>query len=140
MSCTPVKQKNVNSFIKNAIDNNPDVPEPIINHLINYYGSQYLKVLEITKKYPDLLNGIGTNNRNLPHLLAEIHYAVKEESALTLEDFVMRRSEIGNLGHPGAEYLQTIVSEMCKLLNWDDEKKAKEINDLNQCFPMLALK
>jgi glycerol-3-phosphate dehydrogenase len=133
------KTKNVNSFIKNAIKENPDMDDRIISHLIELYGSNYIEILELVRHNSELGRMIGPNNRNLPNIIAEIHHTVQKESALTLEDYIMRRSEIGNLGNPGDEFLNTAASEMGTLLNWDDDRKKKEIQALNQCFPMKHL-
>lgn len=47
--------------------------------------------------------------------------------ALTLEDFMLRRTGIGTLGEPNYIYTLNIVNTMADYLGWDDVKKKEEL-------------
>ncbi len=58
---------------------------------------------------------------------AEILHAVEHESAITLADAVIRRTEAGSAGHPGDDALAAAAAVMAAALGWDASRVAKEI-------------
>ena len=50
--------------------------------------------------------------------------------ALTLDDVVMRRTGIGQLGEPSSAALSTAVSIMADELGWNEARKEKEIGSV----------
>ena len=60
-------------------------------HLVETYGTEYVKVLAYARQSPDLLKPLAPE---VPILAAEAIYAVEEEMALTLEDFMSRRTDL----------------------------------------------
>ena len=61
---------------------------------------------------------------------AQVRFALENEMTLTLEDMVMRRTAIGQFGHPGAAALDKVAAQMAAHLGWSDERKAGEIAGL----------
>jgi glycerol-3-phosphate dehydrogenase len=58
---------------------------------------------------------------------AEVVHAVRQESALHLEDVVWRRTDLGTLGHPGADALNVCAEIMGNELGWDTGFRRREI-------------
>jgi glycerol-3-phosphate dehydrogenase len=56
--------------------------------------------------------------------------AIRHEMALTLEDFVMRRADIGQFGPPVRETLEDVARQMASELNWSEERRQREIGAL----------
>ena len=67
-------------------------------------------------------------------IAAEIVYAIRDEMALTLDDVVMRRTGIGQLGPPPDETLDTVSKIMAGELGWDEMRRAREISALAPWF------
>jgi glycerol-3-phosphate dehydrogenase len=66
--------------------------------------------------------------------LAQVGFALREEMALTLEDMVMRRTGIGQFGHPGPAVVETVAAAMASHLGWDAQRKAREVESLDPLY------
>ena len=93
-----------------------DYSSDLISHLIEYYGSNYEKLIEVLKKEKCLDKTIDDE---IGHIAAEIVYAVDQESAIDLSDFMLRRSGIGNCGVPTERVLCGIAEVMGRARGWD---------------------
>ena len=62
--------------------------------------------------------------------LAQVLLALREEMVVTLDDMVMRRTAIGQFGHPGAAAIGKVAATMAAQLGWDADKTAREIESL----------
>lgn len=100
--------------------------ETLIKHLIEYYGTYYENILEYIEKDPRLGKPFDNTSH---HIKAEIHHAVEHDMALSVSDFLMRRSGIGNKGIPADRVLNEITDTMAQLLNWDDARKKQEVQE-----------
>ena len=97
-----------------------------IDHLARLYGSQLNEVIAIAKDRPELAAPLSFTG----DIGAQIVLAKREEMALTLEDVVMRRTGLGQLGNPGPEALESSASLMAAELGWSDARKRAEIDAL----------
>jgi glycerol-3-phosphate dehydrogenase len=96
-----------------------------ISHLAALYGLRFSEVLE----YVSLEKRLGQPvSPGFPDILAQIKFAVEKEEALTLSDFMLRRSDIGLGPSQGTEAAETVAHEMGLLLGWNDEKRRSEID------------
>ena len=71
-------------------------------------------------------------------LLARLQYAIEQEQTVTLSDFFIRRT--GNLYFKIAEVkigLDKAAAFMAKALNWSDEQKMQNLNELQQKINIL---
>ncbi len=71
-------------------------------------------------------------------LLARLQYAIEQEQTVTLADFFIRRT--GNLYFNIAEvkkWLDKAAAFMGKMLNWSDEQKMQNLNELQQKINIL---
>jgi len=72
-----------------------------------------------------------------PLLEAEVAYCIAEEMAITLEDVVLRRTDIGTVECPPAQVLDRLASLMAKLLGWNTEQKQREIDSVVYRYSLL---
>lgn len=70
----------------------------------------------------------------LPERTADVLSAIREEMALTLEDVVMRRTGIGQLGRPAPQTLDDVSRAMAAELGWNEERRAAEIASLDRWY------
>jgi glycerol-3-phosphate dehydrogenase len=66
-----------------------------------------------------------------------VERAVCVEMACTLGDVILRRSDMGVAGPPGADVLDRCAREMARLLGWDDRRMDLEISRLLGSYPLL---
>ena len=69
---------------------------------------------------------------------AEILYAVREEMAVTLADALLRRTEAGTRGHPGAAAVDAAARLMADELGWSEARRAKEVQALARVYEAAA--
>ena len=104
-------------------------PETII-HLAAIYGSQIKNVLSYIRADKRLGSPISPGGRDI---LVQIKHAIDEEEAMSVSDFMLRRSLIGLRPDQGLDALDTVTNEMAALLNWNDtEKKRQEADYRNK--------
>ncbi len=71
-------------------------------------------------------------------LKAEVEYLIQEEMACTMSDIVLRRTGLGTAECPSKDILMKIAVLMAEILDWNDERKMKEIEDVfNQYSPLI---
>jgi glycerol-3-phosphate dehydrogenase len=106
-------------------------------YLASIYGSRLSQVLELVKTDPELRNPIFPG---YPDIRAQIKHAIMEEEALTVSDFLLRRSLLGLGSTQGQNAVVAVASEMGNLLGWDQTEIQQQILDyqdsiaLNQSF------
>jgi glycerol-3-phosphate dehydrogenase len=118
----------IDEFMSQARANNSGIAGAA--HLAHLYGVRLEEVLAVARSHPELAQPLGTTG----DIGAQIVHAVREEMALTLEDAVMRRTGIGQLGDPGEKALETAASLMAAELGWNDARKRAEIDGLGPIF------
>lgn len=99
-------------------------PPELLKRLLEFYGTHYEEVLQEIEKDTASQKVIDEKNHVT---VGEIHYAIQQEMALTLDDLLMRRIGIGNTGFPPEEVLQEIAETMGKELGWNKEEIKKQI-------------
>jgi glycerol-3-phosphate dehydrogenase len=102
------------------------LPLETVAHLAGIYGSRYRGVLEIAQRDAGAKLALCSHSREI---LAQVRYAVAEESALTVSDFLLRRGSCGLESCQGLDAVEVVASEMMKLLGWDDREKQRQILD-----------
>lgn len=107
-------------------------PVPNITHLARLYGTRVREVLALGKNRPDLRTPLSESG----DIGAQVLFAIRDEMAMTLEDVVMRRTGIGQLGNPGAENIARVADLMAGQLGWSDARKAKEIQSVASNFAL----
>jgi glycerol-3-phosphate dehydrogenase len=67
-----------------------------------------------------------------PHtkdIVAQIWYAVAEESAITVSDFMLRRSDLGLAECQGLDAVEIVGKEMGRLLEWSPEEHQRQVTE-----------
>jgi glycerol-3-phosphate dehydrogenase len=98
-------------------------PVPNITHLARMYGTRLDKVLALGRDKPELREVLSPSG----DIGAQVLYAVREEMAMTLEDVVMRRTGIGQLGNPGSDAIDRTAELMTGALGWSAARKEREV-------------
>jgi glycerol-3-phosphate dehydrogenase len=96
-----------------------------LNHLVSLYGSRYIEVLEYAKKDKRLKERICRTN---PDIMAEVVHAVEKESALTLNDFMIRRSLIAFRKCEGLDCCSKVARKMGQILRWNSRQISSQIS------------
>jgi len=96
-----------------------------ITHLGNLYGSRFRRVLDLVKK--DARGGQNLCPHS-PDILAQVWYSIDEE-AVTVSDFLLRRSTVGMRSCQGLDASDTIASEMGQLLGWSPDEQRHQVED-----------
>ena len=102
-----------------------------LKRIATIYGTGYDQVLQIARDMPALARPLG---RECQVLGAEILYATRREMALKLPDALVRRTEAGAAGHPGADAIEGAASIMAAELGWDEWRMRNEIGEVEAFY------
>jgi glycerol-3-phosphate dehydrogenase len=100
------------------------LPVETMAYLTSLYGSRYTQILALAGKDSQGKQLLCPHTRDIR---AQIWHAVNEESALTVSDFMLRRSVIGLMPCQGLDALETVANEMGCLLGWTDAERQRQI-------------
>ena len=119
-----------------ALEESWGLSRPAAYHLVDTYGTEYLKVLAYARHSPDLLRPLAPE---VPVLAVEAVYAVEEEMALTLEDFMARRTEL-MLFEPqhGLEAAGRAAELMGEALAWGRRQRQEEMERYRQAVAAMT--
>ena len=99
--------------------------EATVTHLLNRYGSLISEILELISKDSSLSRPLSSD---LPYLRAEIHYAVSNEGARSVEDVVARRTRMAfEAKENGSALLEEIAEIIAPLLDWSKKERAESV-------------
>ncbi len=115
--------KNFEEFLKSKQEQYTDFTPEQIEYLVKSYGTEIDKLFSLISENPDLKLVLNKDGENL----AQVIYAIRYEMAKTLPDILMRRTGLGQLGHPGKDILEKIAQIAAKELNWDTKQMNEEI-------------
>ena len=96
-----------------------------VAHLAALYGSRFASVLDYVRADNRLGQPISSSGRDI---LAQIGHAVDEEEALTVSDFLLRRSAVGLGPSQGLDAVETVAQEMGLLLEWSSTERQNQID------------
>ncbi|MBI3593343.1 MAG: glycerol-3-phosphate dehydrogenase/oxidase [Nitrospirae bacterium] len=99
---------------------------PIVIHLISQYGNRAPEILDRAEKDRMLGEKISPEYANI---FAEIHYAMDCEMALTLSDFLRRRTLLALGGLTDPRVLRELSEIMGKKLEWNEERREMEVKN-----------
>jgi glycerol-3-phosphate dehydrogenase len=92
--------------------------------LVETYGRAYPRVLDLARKLPDGLERLCPRN---PEIVAQLHHAVREELAVSLQDVLLRRTGIGQSRCQGLDCAEPIAVRMAELLGWSSRRVEAEL-------------
>jgi glycerol-3-phosphate dehydrogenase len=100
------------------------LPAETVAHLIALYGSRFNQILDLVRQDSRGGRPICSHCRDV---VAQIWHAVAEESALTIGDFLLRRTVIGLESCQGLDTIETVASEMGRLLGWNSNEQKQQV-------------
>jgi glycerol-3-phosphate dehydrogenase len=104
-----------------------------LRRIAEAYGTGYDSVLRIARDVPALARPLG---EKCAVIGAEILYAATQEMALKLGDAVIRRTEAGAAGHPGADALARAATIMARAHGWDAARTRNEIDEVETFYKL----
>jgi len=124
----------MDSFLKAAMSRDVDgVPADTLKRIATTYGTGYDRILQIARDMPELRAPLGDH---CPVIGAEILYAARHEMAPKLADVLLRRTEAGAAGHPGADAIERAAAIIGAEHGWDASRIASEIGDVQSFFAL----
>jgi glycerol-3-phosphate dehydrogenase len=97
--------------------------------LVETYGRNYSRVLELGRKLPDGFERLCPSN---PEIVAQLHHAVREELAVSLQDVLLRRTGIGQSRCQGLDCAEPIAARMAELGGWSRRRLDAELEAYSQ--------
>lgn len=120
--------KNLKEFVEQKQKQYPMFNLHQMDFLVNSYGTEIDKLMVIFKSDENLQTILNEDGENL----AQVVYAIRFEMAKTLNDIMLRRTGLGQLGFVDDEVLNKIVQVAVKELNWSTEQIQEQIDLLNK--------
>jgi len=99
-------------------------PGALLRHLITAYGTRYVEVLQWAQREAAYSEPVVPGE---PWILAEAAYAVHEEMAVTLNDFLWRRTKWAHYRDLPMEAVRRIAQTFGTYLGWSDDDLKREI-------------
>ena len=97
--------------------------------LVETYGRAYPRVLELGRKLPDGFERLCPSN---PEIVAQLHHALREEMAVSLQDVLLRRTGIGQSRCQGLDCAEPIAARMAELGGWSKRRLDAELEAYSQ--------
>ena len=92
--------------------------------LVEIYGRAYPRVLDLARKLPDGTARLCPSN---PDIVAQLHHALAEEMTVSLQDFLLRRTAIGQSACLGLDCFEAIGRRMSALAGWSSRRLDAEL-------------
>jgi len=100
------------------------LPRETLETLVTLYGRGYARVLDLAGKVAGGAERLCPHN---PDVVAELHLAVQDELAVSLQDVLLRRTGIGTSRCQGLDCAEAIGARMGQLLGWSRRRLAAEL-------------
>ena len=85
-------------------------------------------------RWPATCRPWASAGRDCDVIGAEILYAARREMAVKLGDALIRRTEAGAAGHPGADALERAAAIMARAHEWDEWRMRNEIAEVEAFY------
>ncbi|MBN2637831.1 MAG: glycerol-3-phosphate dehydrogenase/oxidase [Bacteroidales bacterium] len=122
----------MDEFLEKLARDYPDFSQKTITYLGKNYGTESHELFQMAKENPKLAEVLNADGE----ILAEVVYAMEQESAMFLDDVLFRRTGLGTLGHPGKDVLEKIAHTMKDRLHWDRKTLQKQMEKAEQRFTL----
>ncbi|MBI2206741.1 MAG: glycerol-3-phosphate dehydrogenase/oxidase [Candidatus Rokubacteria bacterium] len=93
--------------------------------LVATYGRAFRRVVDLAGKVPDGRERLCPSN---PEIVAQLHVAVQDELAISLQDVLLRRTGIGSSRCQGVDCAEAIGRRMAELAGWTSRRLTAELN------------
>ena len=101
------------------------LPRETLEVLVATHGRAYGRVVDLAGKIPGGAERLCPEN---PEVVAQLHLAVQEEFAVSLQDFLLRRTGIGTSACQGLDCAEAIGGRMGKLCGWSPRRLSAELD------------
>ena len=108
-----------------------ELAPPIIRHITAIYGDRCAAIVRLMAEKSDWRMPLVPGR---PIVGAEVIHAIRHEMACTLADIVIRRTELGATGHPGADVVDAIARIAAEELEWDADERARQIAAVDRFY------
>jgi glycerol-3-phosphate dehydrogenase len=96
-----------------------------LERLVATYGRGYRRIVELAGKVPGGAERLCPRN---PEIVAQLHHAVQDEMAVSLQDVLLRRTGIGTSACQGVDCAEAIGARMAPLLGWTPRRLSAELD------------
>jgi glycerol-3-phosphate dehydrogenase len=126
--------ENKETFLRSVLLREADgVPREVLRRLALTYGTRYEAVLELVKTDAALAEPLGPR---CDVTAAEFVHAVRQESAISLTDALIRRTEAGSAGHPGPDAVNRAGALIAQELRWTPDRLRREIEAVDHFYQL----
>jgi glycerol-3-phosphate dehydrogenase len=101
-----------------------ELAPPIIRHLMTIYGDRVAAIVRLMAERSEWRMPLVPGR---PNVGAEVIHAIRYETARTLADIIVRRTELGAMGYPGDEITRAAAMIAAEELGWDPDRRDREI-------------
>jgi len=101
------------------------LPRATLETLVTTYGRAYPRIVELAGKVTGGTERLCPQN---PDIVAELHTAVHDEMAVSLQDVLLRRTGIGTSACQGLDCAEAIGERMGQLLGWSHRRLDAELD------------
>ncbi len=101
------------------------LPRETLQTLVGTYGRGGRRVIELADKVPGGTDRLCPQN---PDIVAQLHLAVHDELAISLQDVLLRRTGIGTSACQGLDCAESIGGRMAQLLGWSRRRLQAELD------------
>ncbi|NOX91025.1 MAG: FAD-dependent oxidoreductase [Gammaproteobacteria bacterium] len=109
--------------------------EETTDHLMKNYGSRVDDIVRYVDDDPSLAECVpGTTDV----IKAELNYVIDHELVCTLTDLMLRRTDLGSFAIPQDETIDYCADLLAVQLEWDQDQKAENVQDLLKNYPAWA--
>ena len=98
----------------------------MVERLLRNYGTDYLKILALGLSRRELLEPLSSDSLVLK---GEVVYAMEDEMAMTLEDFMERRTDLAHFDRDrGMSVVQEVARLMGDCLGWGEAETKRQLD------------
>jgi glycerol-3-phosphate dehydrogenase len=108
-----------------------ELAPPIVRHLTAIYGDRCAPIVRLMAQRSDWRMPLTPGR---PNVGAEVIHAIRDESACTVADIAIRRTELGAAGHPGRDIVEAIARIAADELGWDGDRRAREVATVDRFY------
>jgi len=101
------------------------LPRATLETLVTTYGRAYPRIVELAGKVAGGAERLCPEN---PDVVAELHAAVQDEMAVSLQDVLLRRTGIGTSHCQGLDCAEDIGQRMAQLAGWSRRRLDAELD------------
>ena len=101
------------------------LPRETLETLVTTYGRGYLHIVELAGKVAGGAERLCPEN---PDVVAQLHAAVQDEMAISLQDVLLRRTGIGTSHCQGLDCAESIGERMAQLCGWSRRRLDAELD------------